>query len=298
MPSLEVGELPARPVGKLTLTSPGGEVDTIELPTDHFIHAILIEVKLGTLTGGTSGNWNTDAGDAILKNIQVVGNGNVYLKDLGYLQLKQINIINKDVQPTGFHKIYFTDLKIPSKPLPSWVFTSLQLRVKAESVGNLNTGDRTGWTNTYAKVSVIEQPWNGEDIRKWPALYEKVHKTVAFGTNTGRLEFLHERAYRVFGYLYEMDDDGTRANDVFDVLSIIGRTKEREFRFKDEVDISLLRAQAQATYQNALDTGYFYVDFAPKGFDTSVFTSLKSIVETSVAGTNKRLTVVERYLMY
>ena|GEM_PF-5089753 len=295
--SLEIGELPARPVAKKELTSGGGVVETVELPKDHFIHAILIEVSLGTLTGGSSGNWNPDAGDAILKRLQVVGNGNIYIKDAGYKFFKQIGIINKEKLDTGFHQIRFTDLRIPSKPLPSWVFTSLQLRMEIESVSNLQDGDRTGWTNTFAKVSVIEQPWNGEDISKWPCLYEKIHKTEAFGNNTGKLEFTHERAYRVYGYLYLMDDNGTPANDVFDTLTIIGRTKEKEIRFKDGIDISLLRAQAKASYQNALDTGFFYVEF-PKGLPTDVFTSLKSVVETGSAGTNKRLTVLERYLMY
>jgi len=254
-----------------------------DLPKDRLIWAILISIGEDATATGTQGTLADD-----LEQIQVIANGNKYLKDMDAVMSKQIGIVNHDVLSTGYYKIYFKDPKIDeSKPLPAWVFTSLKLRVRdnAPATGNYH----------HVRVSLIESERIG-DISGWRTLIEKYLGRESYGTGTGWKEYEHERAYRIYGYLYAMDDNDTLSNTIFDKLKVIGKRPDREDRLFEEMYIAHIRELNRQEYQNALDTGFMMVEF-PQGFETDQYTSLKSYVNIPTAGTDAGLKVLERYLL-
>lgn len=297
---MSLGETPLRRVThKLLVAGDLGTTIELSLPKDHFLNQVMIEFIAGTLSGGSSPAWVTGAMDLINNGLRFICNGNKYFKKFtDYAQMKQIGYINKDKQPVGYHKLLFIDPRIPeAKALPSWVFTSVNLEIDLLALASLTTGSPTGIGNTFCNVYLSESNFAGEDISNFRVLVEKVAKTESYGANTGEQEYEHERAYKVFGYLYDMDDNGTRSDTKFDVFDLEARTKEKQIILKDKMSIAGLKAMNNAMFQQALDTGFAYLDFAPKGLDTSVYTSLKTKPNIPTAGTNIKLKTVERYIL-
>jgi hypothetical protein len=254
----------------------------IDIPTDHFIHCILLKCL-----ESVSGTPTTL--DDFISAIRLIGDGSKYLKQMTGGMAKQIQIVNFENPATGFYKLYFKDPRIEaSKPLPSWVFTSLTLEID-------DIAPATGEKN-YIYPTVIEEMYGGQDLTNWRALVEKYSKWSKFGTNTGEQEYLHERAYDVYGYLLAMDDNGTLSNTAFDKLTLKGITRDAEYNLLDKVDIPTLREQNKLEFKNALGTGYAMVEF-PQGLPSHMFTSLKSILNIPSAGTNVGVRILERYLL-
>jgi len=253
----------------------------IDIPTDHFIHAILIAIGESTATAG-----QVLADD--LTDISLILNGNNYVKDMTGDMCKQVSILNKNVMSTGYYMLYFTDWKIPqAKPLPAWLFSSITLRLKDNAPA---TGDKH-----FINATLIETA--GREISgDWRLLVEKYLRWKKYGTNTLWQDYEHERAYNVFGYLYAIDDDGTLSNTEFDKLRVIARTREGEKRLFSETSIAHLREVDKVEYQNALGTGFVSVEF-PAGLPTHKYTSLLSQLNIPTAGTNVGLRVLERYCL-
>jgi len=257
----------------------------IDLPRDHFIHKIIIAISESSSKAFDPSNLADD-----IVNIQLVGNGNKYIKDMTGAMCKQVMKLNKEKPATGFYVLYFSDPKIPiAKPLPAWVFTSLQLIIEdnAPASGQYHT----------VHVTLVESAYQGEDITDWHILIEKYLRWAKFGSNTGWQRYEHERAYEVFGYLYCMDDNGTLSDTVFDKLKLLARTKEKEITIISEVPISVIKAENNAEISvDTLDTGFFALEWVD-GFPTHEFTSLYSYLNIPSAGTNVGLRVLERYVL-
>jgi hypothetical protein len=268
---------------KISDASATSQTFYIDIPRDHFIHEIIISIEESTASG--SGNYEDD-----ITEIELVANGNKTIKKMLGSQCKQIMKLNKDKPATGFYKLYFSDPKIrDAKPLPSWVFTSLQLIIKdnAPATGNKH----------YINVTLIESAYRGEDLSNWKVLVEKflIHKT--YGTATGWQEYEHERAYKVYGYLYTMDDNGTLSNTIFNKLKLVGRKPDGEYIIVSEVSVNHIRAMNNAEIGvDTLDTGFMALEWA-NGFPTAEFTALKSYLNIPNAGTNAGLRVLERYVL-
>jgi len=260
------------------------ETFEIDLPRDHFIHEIIITVYESNADTYDPSELADD-----LTNIQLIANGNKYLKDMTAGMCKQIMKINKRKPATGLYEIFFTDPKIPdAMPLPAWIFTSLVLKItdNAPASGNKH----------YIDIVVVESAYEGQDLSNWKVLVEKYLKWKKYGTNTGEQLYQHERAYKIYGYLYVMDDNGTLSNTIFNKIKLLGRKPEGEVTICD-VPVTLLRAENGAEIGiDTLDTGYAFLEWKD-GFPAHEFASLYSKPNIPTAGTNAGLRVLERYVL-
>jgi hypothetical protein len=224
-----------------------------------------------------------------LTNIQLIANGNKYIKDGTASMFKQVMKINRRKPATGVYEIFFTDPKISdAQPLPSWIFTSLVLKL---------TDDAPAESNYHSiDIVVVESAYDGQDLSNWKVLIEKYLKWTKYGTDTGEQNYEHERAYKVYGYLYTMDDNATLSVTIFDKLKILGRKPEGEVTIVD-VPVTLLIAENNAEIGiDTLDTGYAILEWE-KGFPAHEFASLYSKPYITSAGTNAGLRVLERYVL-
>ncbi|MBA7493434.1 hypothetical protein ES702_03992 [subsurface metagenome] len=281
--AIEPEELMPRPACAEVKTDVAATAQTIDIPipTDHFIHGMLISI-----------GEEVASADAVLADdltdISLILNGNNYVKEMTGDMCKAVSIMNKNVMSTGYYMLYFTDPKIPkAKPLPAWLFSSILLRLKDSAPA--------ATMFHYLNVTLFESA--GREISgDWALLIEKYLRWKKYGTDTGWMDYDHERAYNVFGYLYTIDDDGTLSDTEYDKLRVIARTKEGEKRIFNETRIDHLKQQDQVEYQNALPTGFVAVEF-PAGLPTAKYTSLTSQLNIPTAATNAGLRVLERYCL-
>ena len=259
---------------------------TFEIPTDRLIHAILISIGESTTAGGLDhqGTLADDLTDLVLDSNMG------QIKKMLASMTKQIAIVNKDVQSTGFYKLYFTDPVIKeAMPLPSWLFSSLDLTLtdNAPAASNYH----------HIMVSVIESEIpEGLSVKNWRILFERYLRNKRYGTSTGQQDYDHERAYKIFGYLYAMDDNGTLSDTIFNKLTVLGIKPNGEHRLYDEAYIAHLKEANKQAYQNALATGYIYAEF-PNGYDSGQYRTLLSKLDVPTAGTDAGVRVLERYLI-
>lgn len=261
------------------------ETFNFDVPTDHFIHSILLSIGEDAVAGvegqGTLADDITD--------VSVILNGNNFIKELTGDMVKAIAIMNKNECATGYYKLFFTDPRIPvAKPIPAWLFSSITLRVKD------NAPIASNYHHIHATVFASKRREISGD---WALLVEKYLRWAKYGTNTLWQDYEHERAYNVFGYLYAMDDDGTLNATIFNKLRVIAQGEMGEWRPFDEANIPHLQEEDKQEYQGvSLPTGFVAVEF-PQGLATRKFSSLKSQVNIPTAGTNAGLRVVERYCL-
>jgi hypothetical protein len=255
------------------------------LPRDHFIHEIIITIYESTSkTTYVAGELADD-----LTAIQIIANGNKYLKDGTASMFKQVMKINRRKPATGVYELFFTDPKISdAQPLPSWIFTSLVLKL---------TDNAPAGSNYHSiDIVVVESAYEGQDLSNWKVLIEKYLKWKKYGTDTGEQLYEHERAYKVYGYLYTMDDNATLSVTIFNKLKILGRKPEGELTIVD-VPVTLLIAENNAEIGiDTLDTGFAILEWE-KGFPAHEFASLYSKPNIPSAGTNAGLRVLERYVL-
>lgn len=256
----------------------------IDIPRDHFIHEIIIMV----------GEHATDPLSGLsddLLDIKLVGNGNKYMKDAFGLAafFVQVERMNNRKHITGVYHLTFSDPNMPdAQPLPAWIFTSLQLI--------LTDNAPAASTYHFINVTVVESAYQGEDLSNWKVLVEKVLKWQKYGTNTGWQEYEHERAYKVFSYIYAMDDNATLSDTKFNLAKIVGRNPSGEITILDQVFILALQSQNKATIIEAIDAGFAFLQWAG-GFPTSDFTALKTYLNIPTAGTNIGVRCMERYIL-
>jgi hypothetical protein len=202
---------------------------------------------------------------------------------------KQVMKMNRRKPQTGLYEIFFTDPKIgDAQPLPSWVFTSLVLNITDVAPASSKYH--------YIDVVVVESAYEGQDLSNWKVLIEKYLKWVKYGTNTGEQLYEHERAYKIYGYLYVMDDNGTLSATIYNKIKLLGRKPEGELTIVD-VPVPLLKAENDAEVGiDTLSTGYVYLEWKD-GFPANEFASLYSKPNIPSAGTNAGLRVLERYVL-
>lgn len=268
-------------------TAATAETFIFEIPTDRLIHAIIISIGENAVAGAAGDTGATLADD--VNDIQLQSNMGP-LKDMTGGMSKQVSIVNKEVQSTGFYKLYFTDPVVPgAMPLPSWIFSSLDLKITDNAPA--------GAAYHHIRVSVIESELpKGTDVTGWRILVEKYLRWKKYGTNTGWQDYDHERAYRIFGYLYAMDDNATLSDTAFDKFTLMGIAPGGEHRLVDEVWITHLRELNKQAYQNAMGTGYVYSEFR-EGYESGQYRTLMSKLNIPSAGTNVGVRVLERYLL-
>jgi hypothetical protein len=259
---------------------------TFDIPRDHFIHEVHVTVYENTAItrDPTKLVDDLDAGA-----VQLIANGNKYLKDGIGSMFKQVMMINQRAPQTGLYTLFFSDPMIQgAKPLPSWIFTSLQLKVtdNAPAASNYHT----------IEVVVTESAYENQDLQNWSVLVEKYSKWQKYGTNTGEQVYDHERASTIYGYLYLMDDDGTASASIYDLMKLIGRKPSGELTIID-VPVPLLKAENDAEIGiDTLDTGYIFLAWK-QGLPANEFSSLYSKPNIPSAGTNAGLRVLERYVL-
>ena len=265
---------------------------TFDIPRDHFIHEIHITVYETTHPCET--RQATMLVDDLNGNtIQLIGNGNKILKDGLGSMFKQVMRMEHRTPQTGLYTLFFSSGKIPeAKPLPAWVFTSLQLLVTDDAPAALQ--------GHVIEIVITESAYEQQDLSNWRVIVEKYLKWAHYGTFTGEQDYEHERAYNVFAYLYLMDDNGTASATIYDLIKVLARKPEGELTVID-VPITLLKAENDSEIQgivghSVLDTGYFFIEWV-QGFPAHEFASLYSKPNIPAAGTNAGLRVLERYTL-
>jgi len=254
---------------------------TFDLPRDHFIHEILVSFRKDTDATLTD----------TMATVQVVGNGNKYLKDLIGGMVVNIQRMEGQRHVTGIYHLFFSCPSVPeARPLPAWVFTSLQLKI-------LTVAGGAGVKNVV-NVTVVESAYKGEDLSDWKVLVEKFLAYRKYGANTGWQEYEHERAYRIYSYLYVEDDNGTVGTNVayLTLLKLVARKPDGELTIVGEVRRDSIVAENNARLKENLDAGYFFLQWA-NGFPSTEFSMLKSYLYIATAMTNFGMRVVERYTL-
>jgi hypothetical protein len=261
------------------------ETFSFDIPRDHFIHEIHITCYEHTSVDTRD---PTKLVDDLTGAIQVIGNGNKTLKDGIGSMFKQVMRMEKRTPQTGLYTLFFSSGQIPeAKPLPAWVFTSLELKI---------TDNAPAGSNYHTiEVVITESAYEQQDLANWRVLVEKYLKWSHYLTNTGEQDYEHERAYKVYCYLYLMDDNATADADVFDLLKVLARKPEGELTVID-VPVALLKAENDSEIQGTLDTGYIFIQWV-QGFPAHEFASLYSKPNIPTAGTNIGLRVLERYTL-
>lgn len=257
---------------------------TFDIPRDHFIHEIHITVYESSNKDVRQPTMLTD--DAV--SFTLNGNGNKVLKDGLAGMFKQVMRIEKRTPQTGLYSLFFSSGKIPeAKPVPAWVFTSLQLLIT----------DNAPVSNSYHTIEIVitESAYEQQDLTNWRVLVEKYLKWQKYGTNTGEQDYEHERAYKVYTYLYLMDDNATASATIYDLIKVLARKPEGELTVID-IPIPLLKAENDSEIQGTLDAGYVFLEWV-QGFPAHEFASLYSKPNIPTAGTNAGLRVLERYTL-
>jgi hypothetical protein len=259
----------------------------IDIPRDSFIHEIVIMV----------GEHATDPLSGLaddLLDIKLVGNGNKYLKDAFGLAsfFVQVERLHRKRHVTGIYRLIFSDPDIPeAQPLPAWIFTSLQLI--------LTDNAPAAATYHFINVTLVESAYDSQrhgNLDNWKILLEKCLTWKKFGANTGEQLYEHERAYKIFAYMYAMDDNSVLSATIFDKLKVTGRNPRGEIIITDSVYLTTLKAENNGSIIQDLDVGFAFLQFA-KGFPTADFSSLYSKLNISVAGVNAGVRVLERYIL-
>lgn len=269
---------------QISAAAAAAQTFNFDIPKDHFIHEIHVTCYEHTAITRDPTKLVDD-----LVNITLVGNGNKVFKDGTADMFKQVMKINRRKPATGLYTLFFSDPKIgEAKPLPSWILTSLVLTVTdtAPAASNFHT----------IEVVITESAYNKETLTDSRVLVEKYVKWAKFGTNTGEQNYEHERAYKIYGYLYAMDDGGALSATIYDLLKLLGRKPEGELTVVD-VPVVLLKAENDSEIGvDTLSAGYVFIEWA-LGFPANEFASLYSKPNIPTAGSNAGLRVLERYVL-
>lgn len=270
---------------QISAASATAQTFTFDIPRDHFIHEIHITVYEST---ALTRQPTMLVDDITTTSIQLIGNGNKTLKDGIGNMFKQVMRLEKRTPQTGLYTLFFSSGKIPdAKPLPAWVFTSLQLLITDNAPASSNYH--------IIEVVITESAYEQQDLANWRVLVEKYLKWQKYGTNTGEQDYEHERAYKVYTYLYLMDDNATASATIYDLIKVLARKPDGELTVID-VPVPLLKAENDSEIQGTLDTGYFFIEWV-QGFPAHEFASLYSKPNIPTAGTNAGLRVLERYTL-
>jgi hypothetical protein len=268
---------------QISAAAAAAQTFTFDIPRDHFIHEIHVTIYEHT---AITRDPTKLVDDGVTFNLN--GNGNKVLKDGLAGMFKQVMRIEKRTPQTGLYSLFFSSGKIPeAKPLPAWVFTSLQLLItdNAPAASNYHT----------IEVVITESAYEQQDLTNWRVLVEKYLKWQKYGTNTGEQDYEHERAYKVYTYLYLMDDNATASATIYDLLKLLARKPEGELTVID-VPVPLLKAENDSEIMGTLDAGYVFLEWV-QGFPAHEFASLYSKPNIPTAGTNAGLRVLERYTL-
>jgi len=275
---------------KQTIGSAAATAQTfyIDIPRDSFIHEITIRCAEDILANNPGSRVDKIA------DIKLVGNGNKYFKDAFGLAgfFVEVEKVNYQRHVTGIYKLTFSDPLIDeAKPLPAWMLTSLQLIITdtAPAATMYRFLDVTLTESAY-------DPVRHGNLSDWKLLIEKVTAWKKWGTNTGWCDYEHEKAYKIFSYVYASDDNATLGDAVFDKLKVVGRNPKGEIIVTDELFWDIIKQQCSGTSPQDPATGFIWLQWA-KGFPTTDFSSLYSKLNIKTAGTNKAVRVLERYLL-
>jgi hypothetical protein len=278
----------------------GGDAElTNGLPTDHFIFGILLRWAAGTLNAGT---YDAGAGDLAINTVQLVGDGNKYFKNYDWTFMQEVMKMNREPATAGsttagFAKMYFVDPRIlEAKPLPSWLFTNLSLKLNFNDVTGFTTGAASETVASKIHVTLLEGMYDNQDLSNWRVLVEKFPIHKKYGTNTGEQLYQHERSYKTFDLLYRADDNGTASNTAFDYMYLKARTRKGETVLENKSYVADIREFNYNEFRTAMATGHWALSY-PTGLPTHRYTSLDSYLDIPSAGTNVGVKVLERYIL-
>jgi len=258
------------------------------------IHSLYISI--GEDTTATATTRGTLADD--ITDISVIINGYLQIKRMKAGMNKTLAIMrNHKALGTGIYQVDFTDPRIPaSRPLPSFLdeISTLTLRI----VDNAPAGS----AYHHIVVTALEEDCPTERIdeaKGYPLLVEEYPKKSAWGTDTGYQTYEHERNNYVFGWIYELADNGTvedPAVNGFDYFKIESRSKTGMRMLVEETSLLDWKLICADIYQVALPTGYLAYEF-PVPLNTRQFSNLYTKININTACTAGEFRCLERYLL-
>lgn len=144
-----------------------GNTIKISIPRTRWIEKINLNVILGSITGG--GAFNADALDRLVRNVRLIGNGDIVIKNYNwfdYHDLMKILYRNTEI-PAGFLVVNFVIPELPPEEgknflLPAHLFTSLEFELDLDTVANVTTDTVTAIGAT--KIQVTLKEWKREVV--------------------------------------------------------------------------------------------------------------------------------------
>jgi hypothetical protein len=266
-----------------TTANTAGESVTFKLPLDQLLYGISIATTKDT--DGSLGDF--------IKEIEFKLDGARVVRNLSGGMIKAINYLDHRKTSTGYYFLKIADDVLGTDPIPLNQFTSASLKVTVTAAGSgvkavVTPTLQLGKRSSYPRLSNIGQG---------RVLVETFLPMEQYGTATGDLKYDHMRGQGIVGYVLETGDNGTLSDTTFSTytLQLIG--KDERLTPQNKVALKVIKEEnTQDANGNALPTGYFYIDF-PDSLRTSEFTTVRSLFTATVAGTQKQVRVLERYIL-
>lgn len=250
------------------------------------LRRLMLVVTLGTLAGGTSPAYITDAADQIFQNIAFQTDNGVTLKSGSYSSFKvKYQWRNQNnALPTGTHVISF---ERPS-PLqhtaidqrgtynylvPSDLLGQMDLIFNIQTLANLTTGSPTSSSGTNVQIFSIEE--RDPAVRAMQQHFQPLYETEFMASGLGSGAELPVDFPRGYVYLSSL----TKAYDG----TTLSNTLITNYKFVKDNDTTLTSAgwtvqqsdnSVDLMSPNSLGVGYAATDFIP-AFDATVDTGSK-----------------------
>jgi len=244
------------------------------------ISLIQVVHNTGSLSGGASGSY---IANTAIASISVRKDGlEMYRWDgdkdtdkvpNGINALRELNRMKEKGDPTAeVHDVNFPDAVSPKN--------RLELVVEWNVIGNINDGDRTGYTGTYdVNIGV-------DDIAPGILKYGYVSFTKYNMSNRTGMETFYipgiPKGYKLHGILMKSEDNATPSNTTFDNIKISVGTKTLEDR-----KFARIQDKAKAKFGIAHNTGWaLWTPKRPFHVEPSM---VQLGIEAGTAGTDKEL---------
>jgi hypothetical protein len=223
-----------------------------------------------------------------IKEVRLTLDGVKTFKKLTGPMLKALSILALNPCDTGHYVIPILDDKIKSDPIPgNNSFNSIVLEIDVAAAG---ASTKNVITPTLTRVTS-----KGYSFPAAPKiLVEKYNKKWQFGTLTGNQEVLHDRAWTSYGYLLQLADNDVLSDTAFDKYTLELINSNVDKTLINAVSLAKIKQMnKQMTNGVALPTGLFYIPF-PDGLKVKDYTTVRSLIHNTSAGTNIQAQVLER----
>jgi hypothetical protein len=250
------------------------------------VRKLQLTVTLGTLSGGTSPTWNSNAADAIFTGIQLQIDNGVTLKNGTYTSFKtKFKIRNQNqALPYGCHLLEFErpssflHASVDQRAtynflLPADILGQIDLVLNVATLASLTSGSPTSSSGTYVNVTSFEE--RDAAIRAMQPHFQPLYETEFLPPSLGSGAEIPVDLPRGYIYMNALTEayDGTSLSDV--LIKNYRIVRDNDTDIDNETWFSKENGnQIDLLSSSALGTGLAYTDFIPF-FDATVETGNK-----------------------